>query len=261
MLLVVVAGALLPAQEPAFDVASVKVTDSAGAGWTTTRPGEVRFDGGPLRIIIPVALEVPIPLMELRVMWSASARELYHQPLFEIHGKGDPANDQLAMLRTLLRERFGLKWHTEVRQIPLYALRLKEPGKVGPWLTPTPHNCREFIARGGKLHDADSPRKGDKQICWPTVGGRVQRNGEDVNMGAGTIQDLIERVALGGVEGERPVIDATGLSGNFLWEVTKTRGPAAIFPVFEDELGLTFERRVGPWEVIVIDEVKMPTPN
>ena len=90
----------------------------------------------------------------------------------------------------------------------------------------------------------------------------MQRYGVNVDMWAGTMQHLIERVAVPGVKGERPVIDATGLAGNFQWEVAIDRqNPVAIFPAFEDQLGLKLEQRVGPWEVIVIDAIRMPTPN
>jgi len=37
--------------------------------------------------------------------------------------------------------------------------------------------------------------------------------------------------------------------------------PAALRDALEDQLGLTLTRTTGPWEVIVIDDVRMPTPN
>ena len=36
---------------------------------------------------------------------------------------------------------------------------------------------------------------------------------------------------------------------------------ALIGDAFEDQLGLTLERTTGPWDVIVIDDVRMPSPN
>ena len=77
------------------------------------------------------------------------------------------------------------------------------------------------------------------------------------------MQDLIERVAIPGTLGERPVIDATGLTGNFMWDVLYLRQepPDDIFRAFEEQLGLTLERQIGPWEVIVIDDAQLPTPN
>ena len=82
-------------------------------------------------------------------------------------------------------------------------------------------------------------------------------------LGAGTIDDLILKVAVPGTLGERPVIDATGLKGNFAWEVVYVPQdpPSDIFRAFEDQLGLKLEPRMGAWDVIVIDHVQMPTPN
>jgi uncharacterized protein (TIGR03435 family) len=59
------------------------------------------------------------------------------------------------------------------------------------------------------------------------------------------------------------VIDATGLEGNFEWEIAvgSRLDVPNIFTAFEDQLGLTLVERTGPWEVIVIDDVRMPTPN
>ncbi len=66
---------------------------------------------------------------------------------------------------------------------------------------------------------------------------------------------------------DRPVVDMTGLTGNFEWEVafapvdtSKSELPT-ILSAFEDQLGLKFESRTGPYDVIVIDDVRMPTPN
>lgn len=37
--------------------------------------------------------------------------------------------------------------------------------------------------------------------------------------------------------------------------------PGTIFSIFEDQLGLKFQPRMGSVEVFVIDDVRMPTPN
>ena len=221
--------------------------------------GQVRFEAAPLWYLVLHAFEVAPQNADLAFAWSPALTKLRDEPFFEVVATAPPGSDTRGMMRTLLHDRFGLRYHREVRQVPVYALKVKEPGKLGRWLTPSPHNCREYIARGGTRNAPDSPRHGDRFICWP---GGIARGDQRVEMGAGTMQDLIERVALPGVRAERPVIDETGLTGNFMWEVTGKSGqPGAIFVAFEDELGLTLERRIGPWEVIVIDEARMPTPN
>jgi uncharacterized protein (TIGR03435 family) len=245
----------LSAQEVAFDVASVKVTKSRGGGWKFLPSGDVIVSAAPLGNVIALAFDVP---WRHNFVLGPGAQQvgLPEYPHVDIHAKGNPVNDPRAMLRTLLRERFGLRMHRETREVAVYALTVKEPGTLGRWLQPSPHNCREFIVGGGQRNDADSPRKGDTEVCWA----RAKRDGEAVGMSAGTIGELISQT-----RGffDRPVIDATGLSGNFTWEMAGglVPKPGTIFSIFEEQLGLKFERRMSQAEVFVIDDVRMPTPN
>ena len=236
---VFVAIAVVSAQEPAFEVASVKAAERSGV-WGFV-PGEARFDGSPLRFIVSSAFGIRAPLWDLKVIpGPAITTEFWRSQRFQVHGKGDRAQDPRAMLLTLLKERFGLRYHTEVRQVPVYALTVKAPGTLGPGLTKTSYGCREFIARGGKKGDADSPKSGDVEACWPAVTRYV---------GAGTMSDLIERVAISATLGERPVIDATGLEGNFIWDVAIVQEQGSLHNVlaaFEDQLGLSSWSRPAP---------------
>jgi uncharacterized protein (TIGR03435 family) len=65
---------------------------------------------------------------------------------------------------------------------------------------------------------------------------------------------------------DRPLVDRTGLSGNFEW-ATKYRLPPSEgeAPVFVDavrqDLGLRVTPTKGPFEVLVIDSVEVPSEN
>jgi uncharacterized protein (TIGR03435 family) len=73
----------------------------------------------------------------------------------------------------------------------------------------------------------------------------------------------------------RPVVDRTGLSGAFnidlSWETVAVNGPpagnlppedvAAIFTALQDQLGLKLESSRAPFDVVVIDAVRRPTPD
>jgi uncharacterized protein (TIGR03435 family) len=70
---------------------------------------------------------------------------------------------------------------------------------------------------------------------------------------------------------DRPLFDATGLSGSFAWAVSfsPTTGGgllteplgSSVYSALEEQLGLRLERRLHSLEVLVIDSVEMPTPN
>ena len=124
-------------------------------------------------------------------------------------------------------------------------------------MKPSDINCGELFKAGKFSEPGGRPQpcatSGEKRY-----GGRVAR-------GAGTIFELI--VAHAQPYSDLPVIDATGLKGNFEWEIAiptaKSRDEwrELMRTAFEDQLGLRLEERIGPFEVIVIDDVRMPTPN
>ena len=64
------------AQEPSFEVASVKVIEGRVGGFGLLPSGQVRFDGTSLRYIIQEAFDVPPQVGEHRLKWSSAAERL-----------------------------------------------------------------------------------------------------------------------------------------------------------------------------------------
>ena len=79
---------------------------------------------------------------------------------------------------------------------------------------------------------------------------------------SGLITELITRIQ--GVV-ERPVIDATGRTGNFEWELTFALRDNADIPgvstALDEQLGLKLQRSNSELDVLVIDSVSWPTPD
>ncbi|MGE0447745.1 MAG: TIGR03435 family protein, partial [Vicinamibacterales bacterium] len=68
----------------------------------------------------------------------------------------------------------------------------------------------------------------------------------------------------------RPVIDATGLTEQFQWELKWTPDSAggslpadgvSIFTALQEQLGVKLEPATGPIDVLVIDSVEQPEEN
>ena len=228
---------ILHAQTPEvrFDAASVKPNDTDGCRghWNfAALHGTVSAQNAPLLRIISRAYN----LTDDRV----SGPAWLDSQCYDITAKttGDlPEHDLMPMLQVLLTERFHLAARRESDERPVLALLVDK--------------------RGAKL-----PKYGGK-ISMPSL------NDGKVLFMARHLPDLCER--LGKVAG-RPVIDKTGLNGDYVIVLTyvpfaSTNGDPAdstsdIFSAVRDQLGLKLESQRGVVEILKIDSVdKVPTGN
>jgi uncharacterized protein (TIGR03435 family) len=174
-----------------------------------------------------------------------------------------PEGQHFAMLRSLLVDRFRLRVHRETRQIPTYAVTIAREGALGPDLRSSPHDCAAFAAAGGRRTDENAPTGADGQaVCFV---GDSFRAGLLTKQNAGPLTQLLARVQ-GFVD--RPLSDATGLTGSYQWRLEfSASGPTAdsphpsIYTAFREQLGLKLEPRTGPVDMLVIDSVERPRPD
>jgi uncharacterized protein (TIGR03435 family) len=146
------------------------------------------------------------------------------------------------MLQSLLADRFKLKVHHETRPLSVYAL---VAGKSGPKFKPS------------------TPEE-------PSVG-RFNVNGRIETMTFTTVSmdDLAD--ALTGSYSDRPIIDKTGLTGNYdikleatpQSRITRDPQPAdlSIFTAVQEQLGLKLEPTKAPVDVLVVDHIEKPSEN
>lgn len=157
---------------------------------------------------------------------------------------GSPNDDDLRlMFQILLEDRFKLKAHREIRELPMYDLVI---AKNGPRLKATGPD-RKVIA---EKRPVDSE---------PGVSHLV---------GRGTsIEQLVS--ALSG-RLDTPVRNLTGLTGGaFDYNVPFARdgnlsvatSAANLITAIEEELGLKLKGSKGPVEVLVVDHVEKPSEN
>jgi uncharacterized protein (TIGR03435 family) len=236
LLLVLTAAAIAAAQ--GFDVASVK----------PARSGPIKIEADPGRLTVRFqSLEVLIKVAYGLRDYQFSGPGWLHTERYDIVATTAAPQTraaQLAMLRRLLVERFRLAVHQESRTIPVYALVV---GKGGPKLKPM---------------DASLPAPFELYSNFsmaPTPGGATELRGFG---SMGQLSDFLTRVA------ERPVLDRTGIAGNFdirlLCAIDGFPGfetSPSVFDAVQTQLGLKLEARTSPVEVTVIDHVERPTAN
>lgn len=173
-----------------------------------------------------------------------------------------------AMLRTLLEERFQLRTHNEKAERQGFALVVARPGRLGPKLHVVDVDCVEII----RQQAAGTFRRDPDHAPPCSVGvppGQVRATA--------ITMDALARVI--GTRVGRPVVDRTGLSGNYDVELEfrpeiSTGGPVdqpitappdldkpSIFAALEEQLGLRLESAKAIVDVLVIDRAERPTEN
>lgn len=244
-------------QSPSYEVASIKIDN-----------------GGPNR---PVAWDQsPDGLMISNVMLELLIREAYGIQSYQIEGAPEWINqeeydiaariddtetrhlrtltkeqaqaERRLMLQALLADRFRLVVHHETKQGPIYALAV---AKNGP-----------------KFQKAAPPALPQMPISMG--GGLLTFKGAPIS----TLARLIAQVI------GRPVLDRTGLTGNYAFtlkwtpdefelsanppqseEASAEPKGTSIFTVIQDQLGLKLESTKAPIDSLVIDHVSRPSAN
>jgi uncharacterized protein (TIGR03435 family) len=196
--------------------------------------------------------------------------------LIEARAPGNPTKDQVRlMIRSLLAERFGLRLHTEVRQLPVYVLALDTHAKPGLGLQPHPEDdlCTRLPDTGPPRPQKAAPPPFCGSLWWP-VNGLVHLRIMDWTIEQMAPELVRFGVSLGGLD-PLPVLERTGLQGRFDFnlEFLKTRNtqssastdPDIPGPDFLDALsrqaGLKLVKENGPVVTYQIDDVHPPSGN
>jgi uncharacterized protein (TIGR03435 family) len=255
-----------------FEVASIKANRSGapGAIGLMLMPGgRVFAQNVPLRELIRMAYALEDSQLEGGPGWIASER-------FDLEARTYPeatADNARAMARALLAERFALAGHTEVRQLPVYELRMaKADRSLGVGLRPSGPECRPRTMPAGLPAPPAPPAgagvplgAGGLMCPGGFLPGHLSIRSVDMPAFAFALWQRIVR---------RPVLDRTGLNGRFDVDLTywseferingapaPENGAPSIFTAVREQLGLTLESTRGPVDVLVIDRVERPTDN
>jgi len=267
----------IAASNPAFEAASVKSNTSGDPGFSRLAPqpgGRLTAVNVTAAMLIRFAYELPDFQIFGGPAWISSDR-------FDVAAKADsdaPIAQERLMLRRLLVDRFKLTTHTEIRELPIYALVMaRSDGRVGPQLRPSAADCTR-AAPSAFLGIGLSP-SGGPPACgyFGMAPGTDFRSGRGGFAFRGMTMAALAKILVPMVR--RSVSDQTGLTGyfdadfDFLAEVGPPPPPPGlpdpfdrasfptVFTVLPEQLGLKLESRRGPIEVLVIDRAEPPTPD
>jgi uncharacterized protein (TIGR03435 family) len=233
-----------------------------------------RFTGVnlPLTVIIRNAFDLQPPQLVGLPDWASSER-------FDIAAKAEqdfprtgekPSRAQL-MVQSLLEERFKLVSHRETRDLPAYALVLaRADGRLGPQLKQSDVDCAALAAAqkaggaasGGGAVAAPGPSSrpalAERRPCTMTSSDSMLR---------ATAIPIAALIATLSSATQRMVVDRTGLTGSFDFDLTFAREQSpdtsapSVFTAVQEQLGLKLESVRVPMEVLVIDSIERPTPD
>ena len=166
-------------------------------------------------------------------------------------GEGQPNQNQWkVMVQKLLADRFKLTFHHDKKELSVYAIVV---GKNGP-----------------KLTRSEGDPNGLPGLFFRGLGNLPARNATMADF-AGVMQAAVL---------DRPVVDQTGLSGRFDFELKWTpdefqfggiakvpppadnaAAPPDIYTAMREQLGLTLQSTKAPVDVLVIDRAEKPSDN
>jgi uncharacterized protein (TIGR03435 family) len=267
-LLVLLPSSFVPSftQNVRFEVLSVRANSSgerqASMRWTPA--GDFAAVNQPPRVLLQFAYRLPLYRFEGMPDWFTSER-------FDITGKApvglvmEPLLDVRAqLLRGMFEERFRIKARLVTKNVQGMVVTLaRSDGRLGPRLRASAKTEAECAA---------PPASPGMANCG--LGGMSSR-GPLCGVGV-TMAQLTD--GLGGAF-QRPVVDKTGLTGRYDFELTYTGdgGPGVAFAgrrcegltgdqpafatAFSEQLGLKIESQRVPAEILVIDSAERPADN
>jgi bla regulator protein BlaR1 len=273
------------ADSPTFDVASIKPNASAGRVGGMNSPGRVNLTGVSVRRLLTQAYEIHDSQIIGGPDWLGAQGYDINATL-----TGTPSPEQRRMMmKTLLRDRFKLTFHTEKRDLPLYALIVqRSDGRLGPGLTRIPDDecpppgSRRGAGPGGPPPPASSPFDPNAVAACGSIvfgPGRLLAHGVPIDMLSRSLANLPAITSF-----NRPVTNLTKLEGfydfDFRFANDFGRGgppppgsPAAapnaitpgdepaLFTALQEQLGLKLNPQRATLDVLVIDSIERPAEN
>src|SRR4051812_8270524 len=277
VLLVTLLSAQAPPDQLTFEVATVKLHDPGDRGQSIRLlpSGQLNVTGITARSMIGTGWGTETIQTARQIVggpaWLDTDRyDIVAKAAVEPGGTAfsDPKR-VITMLRSLLEERFQVKFHTEQRDTPIYALALSgKDAKFGALFKPTMADCYTRESPPPQNAPPDPAR-----LCG------IRGGNGNVTYVSVTMQEIARSLAGYPVVG-RPVMDRTGLKGKYdlhmefvpafvdspTGDGSQVANPAAdsgpnLFTALVEQAGLKLQGERGSVDFIVIDRVERPSAD
>jgi uncharacterized protein (TIGR03435 family) len=235
-----------------FEVATIKPTPSdwnGGRFFRMQSANQFIARGYSLRVLASAAYNLNPKAVSGGPAWIDSDR---YDVLARTPGSVRPTLDeQMAMLRKLLADRFNLTFHREKKEMPVYALTI---AKNGPKLK--------------ESQSATTNPEGPPPLVFVMAPDVVRVPGRAAKMSE--FASILQRAAF-----DRPVLDRTGLTAAYDFDLEFAPDESlfggvlragdgtrpGLFAAIQEQLGLKLESTRGLVDAIVIEKIDRPSEN
>jgi uncharacterized protein (TIGR03435 family) len=247
-----------PAPRPnfdAFEVATIKLTPPDWSGGRYIRmqtAHQLEARNNAVKTLIAAAYNLNPNAISRGPEWIDSDR---YDILAKAPGESRPNLDkQMSMLRALLVDRFKLTFHREPKELPIYTLTVVKSGLKIKETTMLP----------------DQAPEGPPPLVFVVTLPSLRMPARYATMAE--FASMLQRAAL-----DRPVVDKTGLSGRYDFDLeftaddhiyggalgkgTDDATKPGLFAAIQEQLGLKLEATRGTIQAMVIDRVERPSEN
>ncbi len=245
-----------PSARPAFDafeVATIKPAfDTPGRYIRMQSVNRFYAKGFTLKALVAAAFSLAPGAISGGAAWTDADR---FDILASTPGAVQPnQEEQMAMLRKLIVDRFQLAFHREPRELPVYSLSVAKGGA----------KLRQSAAPTGTLPELIN-------VIHPDEKGGVYIQLPARNATMAQLAAMMQRSIF-----ERPVVDNTGLSGTYDFDLewapddgqfggqlpkSSESGKASLFAAMQEQIGLRLEATRGQVAALVIDRAERPSEN
>ena len=246
-----------PAARPKFDefeVASIKPADPTAPGRFIRMQSANRFvaKNHTLKTLIAAAYNLnPRAISGAPALIDSDHYDILAKTPGEVRPNLD---EQMAMLRRLLADRFKLTFHREPKEMSIFALTVAKNGPRLKESTVSP----------------DASPEGPPPLIFVVSPQLIRLPGRSATMAE--LASVMQRAAL-----DHPVVDRTGLSGRYDFDLEfapdetqfggafsrSTDDPTRLdlSAAMQQQLGLRLEATKGPVDVLVVDHAERPSEN